>query len=125
VKRKLCLTRSTDFQRVKRTGNSFANPFMVLIAAPNNLSFSRFAIAAGRSVGNAVLRNRAKRRLRSCLETITLKVQPGWDLIIYGRKPLVMEKFSKVRQATNEIFQKANLFSSETLINNDGSYLSG
>jgi hypothetical protein len=58
VKRKQCLTRSTDFLRVKRTGNSFANPFMALIAAPNYLSFSRFAIAAGRSVGNAVLRGK-------------------------------------------------------------------
>ena len=111
MKRKLCLTRSTDFQRVKRTGNSFANPFMVVIAAPNNLSFSRFAIAAGRSVGNAVLRNRAKRRLRSCLEMIAPKVQPGWDLIIYGRKPLVTAKFSEISQAMNEVLQKANLFS--------------
>jgi ribonuclease P protein component len=116
VKRKQCLTRSTDFLRVKRTGNSFANPFMALIAAPNYLSFSRFAIAAGRSVGNAVLRNRAKRRMRSCLETISPLVQPGWDLIFYGRKPLVPAKFSEVNQAMNEIIKKANLLLSEFII---------
>jgi ribonuclease P protein component len=114
VKRELYLTRSTDFQRVKRAGNSFASPFMVLITAPNNLSFSRFAFAAGRSVGNAVLRNRAKRRMRSCMEAISPLVQPGWDLIIYGRQPLVTAKFNEVSQAMNAILQKAHLFSSET-----------
>ena len=109
VKRKNCLTRSTDIQRVKRTGISFANPFMVLIAAPNNLSFSRFTIAAGRSVGNAVSRNRAKRRLRSCLDASSNTIDPGWDLIIYGRQQLLAAKYSEIRLAMNEIMQKANL----------------
>ena len=114
MKRKYCLTRSTDFQRVKRTGNSFANPFMVLIAAPNNSTFSRFAIAAGRSVGNAVLRNRVKRRMRACLEGKYPLIKPGWDLIIYGRQPLAKAKFNEVSQAMDAIMIKANLFASET-----------
>jgi ribonuclease P protein component len=110
VKRKHCLTRSTDFLRVKRIGVSFANPFMVLIAAPNDLSLSRFAIAAGRSVGNAVSRNRAKRRLRSSFDAILTLIRPGWDLIIYGRQPLLSANYTEIRLAMNEILQKADLF---------------
>ena len=110
MKRKNCLTRSTDIQRLKRTGISFTNPFMILIASPNNLSFSRFAIAAGRSVGNAVSRNRAKRRLRSCLEVTSKTINPGWDLIIYGRQRLLSATFNEIRIAMNEIMQKADLF---------------
>ena len=110
MKRKNCLTRSTDIQRVKRTGISFTNPFMILIVAPNNLSFSRFAIAAGRSVGNAVSRNRAKRRLRSCMDALSKMINPGWDLIIYGRQRLLSANYSEIRLAMNDIMQKADLF---------------
>jgi ribonuclease P protein component len=110
VKRKNCLTRSTDFLRVKRIGISFSNPFMVIIAAPNNSPISRFGIAAGRSVGNAVFRNRAKRRLRSCLDELLKKINPGWDLIIYGRQRLLLADYSEIRLAMSEIMQKADIF---------------
>ena len=116
MKRKNCLTHSTDFQRVKRTGISFADPMMVLIAAPNTLPFSRFAIAAGRTVGNAVTRNRAKRRLRSCLDALSETINPGWDLIIYGRQQMSSANYSEIRLAMKDIMQKAGLFRPGILI---------
>jgi ribonuclease P protein component len=82
---------------------------MRLIAMPNDLLFSRFAIAAGHSVGNAVLRNRAKRRLRSCLDEFSKTINPGWDVIIYGRRRLIEAKYSEIRLAMIEMMQKANL----------------
>lgn len=86
---------------------------MVIITAPNDLSISRYAIAAGRSVGNAVSRNRVKRRLRSNLDAIFYLLRPGWDLIIYGRRPLLSAKYIEIRLAMNEILQKADLLISE------------
>jgi len=82
---------------------------MVIIVAPNGLSISRYAIAAGRSIGNAVSRNRVKRRLRSSLDIILTSIRPGWDLIIYGRQPLLSAKYNEIRLAMNEILQKADL----------------
>ena len=110
MKRKNSLTRAIDIERVKRTGISFANPLMALIAAPNSLPFSRFAIAAGRSIGNAVKRNRAKRQLCSCLDALFETINPGWDFIVYGRIRISSAKYYEIRLAMNDIMQEAGLF---------------
>jgi ribonuclease P protein component len=103
------LTHSTDFQRIKQSGNSFNNAFMVLLVADNNLGYSRFAVAAGRSIGNAVCRNRVKRRLRACLDEVANLVKPGWDLIIYARRPVLTSKYADIFQALKNILQSADL----------------
>ena len=46
---------------MRQSGKSFGDPLVVLIVAPNELGSVRIAVVAGRSVGGAVLRNRAKR----------------------------------------------------------------
>ena len=109
VEKKQRLTHLTDFQNVKQHGLSFSNMFMVLLAANNNLDYSRFAVAAGRAVGNAVQRNRVKRRLRSCIDEFSDYIKPGWDLIFYARKPLLTSKFDEINLAMKEILEDAQL----------------
>ena len=70
MQRKLRLTRSTDFKRVRHDGKSTAHPFLVLIALENQLSITKVGVTAGRSVGNAVKRNRAKRLIRAALREL-------------------------------------------------------
>jgi ribonuclease P protein component len=90
VKRSFRLTRSTDFQRVRQAGKSYAHPLVVLIAlpAPDQVEHSRFGVAAGRSVGNAVHRNRAKRLLRNALQSYLPMIVPGWDVVVIARRPM-------------------------------------
>jgi len=109
VEKRQRLTHLTDFQNVKQHGQSFSNMFMVLLAANNNLGYSRFAVAAGRAVGNAVNRNRVKRRLRSCIDEFSDFIEPGWDLIFYARKPLLTSKFNEINLAMKEILEDAQL----------------
>ena len=67
--------------RVRQLGKSYAHPFVVLIKHPNHEDFSRFGVAAGRSIGNAVQRNRAKRRIREILRLHHPVIQPGLTLV--------------------------------------------
>jgi len=83
MKRKFRLTRSTDFKRVRRFGKSYAHPLVVLISQPNELNISRFGISAGRSVGNAVHRNRAKRQIRESLRPLLPSIKSGWDVVFW------------------------------------------
>ncbi len=55
-------------------------------------------VAAGRSVGSAVERNRAKRRLRACMDGLLPRLTPGWDIILLARKPIVSAKFIPFKQ---------------------------
>ncbi len=63
---------------------------------------SRLAFVAGRAVGNAVARNRAKRRLREAARLAT--VPDGWDLVISARAGAATEPFDAlVRQLTEGV----------------------
>ena len=109
MKRKFRLTRSKDIKRVRRSGKSYAHPLIVLIRHPNELATSRFAVAAGKLVGNAVLRNRAKRQIRAAIRPSLPATSPGWDIIILARKPIRNAPFSKIQSAVHQLMQQADL----------------
>jgi len=81
----------------------------VLVAAPNELSTSRFAVVAGRGVGSSVTRNRAKRLIRAALEDLHLKVQPGWDIILIARRSMSESSYQQTVQALTSTFTRAHL----------------
>jgi ribonuclease P protein component len=109
LKRRFRLTGSTDFKRVRQLGTTYAHPFIVVIVLPNNMHKSRFAIAAGRSIGNAVQRNRAKRILREAMRASLGKIKAGWDVVILARKPIANAPYSEVSSALNHLLTKANI----------------
>lgn len=109
MKREFRLRRSTDFERVRQQGKSFPHPLVVLVAAPNELNQARIGVAAGRSVGGAVVRSRAKRLLRAGIDTLLKDIPPGWDLIFLARRPLVDAGYEKTRDAIEAVLQRAKL----------------
>ena len=106
MQRKFRLTRSTDFKRVRRSGKSFAHPFVVLVAQANELSRVRVGVTAGRSVGGAVQRNRAKRLLREAMRPLLQDVPPGWDLILIARSALLSASLIDIRKALVELLYR-------------------
>jgi len=109
VERKFRLTRSTDFKRVRRSGRSYAHPLIVLIAIPNNEKALRIGIAAGRSVGNAVKRNRSKRLLRASVHAILGEMSPGWDIVILARQSLSSATYLQIKEALFSLLNRARL----------------
>jgi ribonuclease P protein component len=109
VKRKYRLTKSTDFKRVRRFGKSYAHPLMVLIRHPNDQGTSRFGISVGRSIGNAVQRNRTKRRIRETIRPLTPAITPGWDIILLARRPLATADYSTISSAVQGLLERAGL----------------
>ncbi len=81
VQRTFRLTRSQDFKRVRQSGKSYAHPLIVLVAQANDEMKIRVGVAAGRTVGTAVKRNRAKRLLREAMRPLipSLAIRLGLD----------------------------------------------
>lgn len=53
----------------------------------------RVGVTCSRKVGNAVARNRAKRRLRAIArEVLGVAGQPGWDYVLIGRPDLTASR---------------------------------
>jgi ribonuclease P protein component len=80
-----------DFLRVAASRRSAARPGLVVQAAPAppvmpNGPAVRVGFTASRRVGNAVARNRAKRRLRAAAaEVLARQGAPGTDYVLIAR----------------------------------------
>jgi len=112
VQRKFRLTRSEDFKRVRRSGKSYAHPLVVLIVLKREKSDHadiRVGVAAGRSVGTAVIRNRAKRLLREAMRTMIPNIASNLDLILIARAGLAAASLADTRQALENLLQRAQI----------------
>ena len=69
----------------------------------------RVGVAAGRSVGNAVRRNRAKRLLRAAMSDLLPKLIPGSDLLLIARSPLPAATLSQTHEALSVLVRRAGL----------------
>ena len=108
---KFRLTRSEDFKRVRRIGKSYANPLVVLVAqaSKNPAHRARVGVAAGKTTGTAVHRNRAKRLLREALRPYLLSLASGWDLILIARAPLVNATLEDTRTVVLNLLNRAKI----------------
>lgn len=110
MQRKFRLSRSEDFKRVRRTGKSYAHPLVVLIAQANEtLPRVRVGVAAGKTAGTAVHRNRAKRLLREAMRSLLPSLAPGWDLILVARPALATATLKDARSALASLLRRARL----------------
>lgn len=81
------LKRRREFLRVAGKGSRAARPSLVLQALPGTVGPLRVGFTATKKLGNAVVRNRAKRRLREAARlTLGENTPQGWDLVLIGRE---------------------------------------
>ena len=83
----------------------------MLLVLPIPDEQTRIGIVAGRSVGNAVQRNRAKRMLREAVRVLLFHIKPGWKIILISRKPILKAELSEIQVSLDQLFKKANLIS--------------
>lgn len=84
---------------------------VVLVAHRNETDRVRVGVAAGRTVGNAVRRNRAKRVLRAAMQSLVALIRPGWDVILIARPPLLSSNTPEVREVLMVLLRRAELVS--------------
>lgn len=87
----LARLRTRDFDRIYRhPARRERSPRFQVLARPNGLERTRWGISVKTRLGNAVVRNRVKRRLREMLRAAALPAGPpagraGWDFVVQPR----------------------------------------
>jgi ribonuclease P protein component len=107
VNGKQLLTRKIQFSLVYEKGKSWATREVVLRALGNGLDLSQFGFVVSKRIGNAVTRNRVKRRLREIVRKIP--VQPGWDIVVIARMPAATAGFEELGQSVRKLLGRAGL----------------
>ena len=109
MQRKFRLTRSEDFQRVRRSGKSYAHPLLVLVVQAGETGQIHVGVAVSRTVGTAVKRNRAKRLLREAMRTFLPFMPTGFEIVLIARPPLAACSMPEVRDALLKLLRRAAL----------------
>lgn len=79
------LNDNRDFLALYRNGKYIVSKSVVVYFKPNDLPYNRLGITAGKKVGNAVHRNRAKRILRQAYRENELIMPIGYDFVLVAR----------------------------------------
>ena len=114
MERRFRLTSTSEIQRVRRFGRSYADPLLVLVIQEGGNTHSKFAVTAGGSIGNAVKRNRAKRLIRAALKDYLEIIKPGYQGVIIARKALTDSTYGETKQVLESLLTKAGVIDSKT-----------
>ncbi len=113
MQRRHRLTSTKQFSHIHREGLSIANRFLVIRVLSNGLDHSRFGFLVSKRIGNAVVRNLVKRRLREVVRLTP--VNPGWDAVFIARRDINRANFQELKQATETLLRRTPLVADEEL----------
>ncbi len=103
------LTESSEFSRVKHAGRSFHGRYMIMGVYRDRPS-TRFGLVTSRRVGNAVVRNRLRRRLREMVRLAQPMIVPGVWIVLVVRAAAGNVKTDALRSEFVALGNKAAIF---------------
>ena len=108
MKRHQRLRTAADFAQVRaRAGRGWSNPLLVVYVAPNEQDYVRVGITVSRRVGNAVVRNRVRRRVREALRARVQQLTQGTDVLVIARPALAHAGWSELCNALDEVLRRS------------------
>ena len=99
--RAMRLRRTRDIELVREGGEMRTDRLFTMRARRNGLAVVRLAVASPRSLGTAVRRSRARRRVREAIRQLLLSRRdaPGTDLFVVARPPALEAPPQALRDA--------------------------
>ena len=109
MERRCRLRRPGEVRRVYDEGRSWSHPLLALVARPNGSVCTRLGFTASRSVGTAVVRNRARRLMREAARHLRPGIKAGWDVMLVARTRIAGAKEPQVEAALAALLRQAGL----------------
>jgi len=101
--------RRAEYDAVYREGRRRTSRELTIFLRPNGLEISRFGWSIKKALGNAVRRNRIRRRLREILRLHRQEIASGWDIVIHPRTTAATLEFLALAQELVKLLPRANL----------------
>ena len=94
-----------DFRRVYACGQLQYGRYVVVTALPVDGQTVRIGFSVGRKVGNAVKRNRVKRRLREIVREVAHLLTPGYHIVVGAKRTSACASFAELRTDLFRVMQ--------------------
>nr|WP_325212004.1 ribonuclease P protein component [uncultured Oscillibacter sp.] len=110
MKPAVTLKKNHEFRRLYQKGASAVAGSMVLYCRKNRLGHNRLGVTVSVKLGNAVKRNRARRRLREVYRLNSPRLRQGWDIILVARGRTPAASWKELNDSFSRLARKLGLW---------------
>lgn len=96
-RRRAVLTKNFEFRRAYRYAKSYVSPLVVTYVLPKKSGGVRVGVSAAKKIGNAVVRNRARRVVKAAFFGVSDMARGNWDIVFVCRTRTAQAKSDEVR----------------------------
>lgn len=101
------LKRNEDFDRIIKNNRPYKNKYFIIYLEWTDDKYYHFGLSVGKKIGNAVMRNKYKRRLKNIIDEKDYK--NNFNCIIILRTEVLNLTFEKFRQEVFEALERMNI----------------
>ena len=109
MKRAVTLKENYEFRRLYQKGASAVGGGMVLYCRKNRLGHNRLGVTVSVKLGHAVVRNRARRRLREVYRLNSGRLRQGYDMILVARGRTLTASWKELNDTFLRLCRKLEL----------------
>ena len=109
MQRSFSLKKNREFHFVYRSGKSIGSRSVVLIYTHARHHSIRVGFSVSKKVGNAVTRNKVKRRMRDAFFRYLPHVKKGYSLVFIAKANIADESFEHIHRYIGSTLRRANL----------------
>ena len=109
MKRSVTLKENHEFRRLYNKGASAVSGSMVIYCRKNRMDHNRLGITVSVKLGHAVVRNRARRRLREVYRLNNTALRQGYDLVIVARGRTLTASWKELNDTFLRLCRKLDL----------------
>lgn len=113
MKHTISLKKNHEFRRLYKSGKSVVSPYFAVYCRPNRRPMNRLGVTVGVKLGNAVKRNRVRRRIREIYRTNENRLLPGYDIVVVARTRAVFSRYGQMERSLLSLMEKLNLLRKE------------
>ena len=109
MKQTVALKQNHEFRRLYNKGKSAVSPYFVIYCRRTGRPVNRLGITTGVKLGNAVKRNRARRRIRELYRTHEGELLTGYDVVVVARTRVIYGRFAELERSFDQLMKKLGL----------------
>ena len=113
MKYTLSLKQNHEFRRLYNKGKSAVSPYFVIYCRKTGRPVNRLGITTSVKLGNAVKRNRARRRIRELYRTHEGGLLLGYYIVIVARTRVIYGRYGELERSFGQLTKKLGLLSAK------------